>query len=101
MIEILNLRKIKPDEKYDVIVDRRSILGNPFILTNESKRDEVCDDYDMYFCHKIENDKKFKDELDRIISIYVKYGKLRLFCWCAPKRCHSEIIKRYIECECK
>ena len=40
---------------------------------------------------------KVKDYLDSLIATYKIYGKLRLFCWCAPKRCHGETIKRYLE----
>jgi hypothetical protein len=29
--------------------DRRSALGNPFELSGEESRDEVCDAYDEYF----------------------------------------------------
>ena len=25
-----------------------------------------------------------------------EFGKVRLFCWCAPKRCHGETIKKWL-----
>jgi hypothetical protein len=37
------------------------------------------------------------NELKRLIDIYKKHGRLRLFCWCAPKKCHAETIKELIE----
>jgi hypothetical protein len=66
-------------------------------MANESQRDAVCDKYDVYFKRMQSFDKAFKDELDRLYSILKEFGKLELFCWCAPKRCHAETIKEYLE----
>lgn len=92
MIEICNLRNQKLTQPYDVRVDRQSVLGNPFHMKNESERDKVCDEYEEYFY------KRLKDcaTMQRIINYYKEHGKLRLFCWCAPKRCHAETIRDYI-----
>ena len=98
MIEICNLRKQKPIEPYDVKVDRSSILGNPFVMRSEIERDSVCDKYELHFKSKIKNkSERFLNEILNLINIYKKYNKLRLFCWCSPKRCHAETIKKYIE----
>ena len=35
--------------------------------------------------------------LKTLLDTYKQYGKLNLFCWCAPKRCHAKIIKEVIE----
>ena len=95
MIKIKNLSKEKPKEPWDVKICRtKSILGNPYILYNESERDLVCDMYEKWFD---ENILMLKDELQRLIEIYKTYHQLNLFCWCAPKRCHGETIKKYIE----
>jgi hypothetical protein len=101
MIEICNLRKEKPSQPYDVRVDRQSILGNPFYMKDESSRDTVCNKYQMYFDKQIKDSKTafskvFQVELQRLMSIYRDNGVLRLFCWCSPKRCHAETIKKYI-----
>ena len=96
MIKIKNLRKNQPSKDYDIRVDRSSPLGNPFYMEAESKRDKVCDEYHIWFYenkHKI----VFHQELFRIGEIYKKFGKLNLFCWCNPKRCHAETIKQYLE----
>lgn len=44
-----------------------------------------------------ENIDKIEEELNRLKNIHNTYGKLNLFCWCSPKRCHSETIKNYLE----
>ena len=96
-IEIMNLHKEQPSKPYDVIVDRTYPLGNPFVLYKECQRDEVCDKYYAYLLFKIaEKDEAVIKELNRIYILYMEYGKLRLFCWCAPKRCHAEFIKSII-----
>ena len=97
MIAVKNLRNERPHEVYQVRVDRSSVLGNPFYMANESERDEVCDKYELYFAEKLKTDKAFVNELRRLYKIHQQYGRLELFCWCAPKRCHAETIKRFLE----
>lgn len=92
MIEICNLRKEKPTHPYDIRVDRQSVLGNPFIMRSESERDKVCDEYEEYFYRRLKDCATMR----RVINCYKEYGKLRLFCWCSPKRCHAETIRDYI-----
>lgn len=101
MIVVKNLRNEKPRYLYQVKVDRSSVLGNPFYMASESARDEVCDKYEKYFNEQIKTNARFKLELDRLCTTYKVFGKLELYCWCAPKRCHAETIKRYIESEVK
>jgi hypothetical protein len=95
-ITIKNLRNEQPRREYDIRVDRRTIFGNPFKMWSEEDRDYVCDEHKKYFKNKVEKDKEFKQALDELVYLYERYGTLNLFCWCAPKRCHSETIKEYI-----
>jgi hypothetical protein len=96
MINICNLRNEKIVNDYDIRIDRVSVLGNPYYMRSESERDIVCDRYNKWFDLNKDKD-KVKEELDRLIDIYNKYGRIRLFCWCAPKRCHGETIVKYIK----
>jgi hypothetical protein len=99
IIEIMNLRRDKPSGPFDVRVDRSSPLGNPFLMKTEAQRDPVCDQYNEWFRKMVigkQNPAAVK-EMDYLISILKEHGRLRLFCWCAPKRCHAEIIKRWLE----
>ncbi len=99
MIEIMNLRNTKPNKPYDFRVDRKSILGNPFVLNRINKRDYVCDKYQKYFdiYIQIKPNSTFVSTLQELLSTYQQYNKLRLFCWCAPLRCHGETIKKWLE----
>lgn len=96
MIEIINMKDTKPSQKYDFIVDRRTPVGNPFIMNSQgTNRDKVCDMYTDWF--NIEkHTTNINDYLMKIIEAYNQYNKIRLFCWCAPKRCHAETIRDYL-----
>ena len=94
-IAIKNLRKEKPKNPWDVKVDRSSILGNPFSMTSEKDRDLVCNKYEVWF-YNVNKERQIQSELNRLEEILSKYGKLNLFCWCSPKRCHAETIKEYL-----
>jgi ribA/ribD-fused uncharacterized protein len=96
-IKIKNLRNERPSQPWQVRVDRASILGNPFIMHNESERAKVCKEYKQYFRQSLIKNQSFIDEVTRLMSIYNCYGKLELFCWCAPKQCHAETVKGCIE----
>lgn len=98
MIEICNLRTTKPMYEFDVRVDRSNkILGNKFVMRNESERELVCKQYEIWLCERVgRQDVEVINELKRLCEIYKKHGRLRLFCWCAPKQCHAETIKELI-----
>jgi hypothetical protein len=97
MIEIKNLRFEKLQNPWDVRVDRANkILGNPFYMVYESQRDIVCDKYTDWFKTEAQNSIIVKNELNRLKELYNKYGVIRIFCWCSPKRCHAETIRDYL-----
>lgn len=100
VIEICNIKTTCLEYPYDFYIDRRSPLGNPFHMQNESQRDFVCDRYEQYFNDMIKcKSHEFIGTLDLMMRQYKIHNKLRLFCWCAPKRCHGETIKNFIENE--
>lgn len=97
MIKIENLRNRKPDKVYDIRVDRSSILGNPFPMKSEKYRSQVIEKYSQYLINTFRtHNTKIINEIIRLRYIYETYGKLNLFCWCAPKDCHARIIIPYI-----
>jgi len=97
MIEVMNLRKVKPKHRYDVIVDRRSPLGNPFTLVDETKRRDVCRRYEIWLMREVRHsNQEVIDALSKLAKLHHSFGKLRLFCWCAPKECHANVIKNFI-----
>ena len=91
-IRIINLRKEKPRQPWDVRVDRGTVWGNPYYMNGEGQRNEVCDLYEEYFSKRRRDDEAFERQIAELCALYLKHGRLNLFCWCAPKRCHAETI---------
>lgn len=99
-ITIHDMHIDKPYRLYDVKCDRSSLLGSPFHLNgDETKRNTVCDMYDDWFHKEVLsfNNWAAYEELMRIRDIYRTHLQLRIFCWCAPKRCHCLTIKTWLE----
>lgn len=98
-IEIMNLNNCKPEFEYDVKVNGLSVLGspfhNPFHMDNEKDRDKICDEYEEWFKEEGYGSEGTL-ELLKLQALCGYHGKLRLFCWCAPKRCHAQTIKNYL-----
>lgn len=96
-VEIINLKKEKPKYPYDFCIDRRTPVGNPYPLKSESKREQVLNDYEDYFNKMIYyEDINFIGYLNQMLDLYKAYNKVRLFCWCYPKKCHGETIKKWL-----
>ena len=93
MIKIVNKRWFKGNGIY---IGRPSPLGNPFVLGRDGNRDEVIEKYNIYLRKKLKEDEKVRTEFDRIKELSKK-GDVFLVCWCAPKRCHGDVIKGIIE----
>ena len=83
MIKVINLYK----EKYDVYIGRargpRGKWGNPFY---EGTRDENIAKYEHYLL----DSPKLMADLPELFN-------KRLGCFCKPKACHGDILKRYAE----
>jgi hypothetical protein len=68
-------------------------------MDGESERDKACDQYEQYFAQNLNPDYAppgFLEYLDQICQAAEK-GDITLGCWCAPKRCHCDTIKDYVE----
>ena len=99
-VRIINLRyyTFEKDE-YMVKLDRSNkVLGNKFIMQNESERNKVCDDYELWFYEQIaRQNPEVRDELRKLFLIAKNNENIAFGCWCYPKRCHTETIKKYLE----
>lgn len=85
---------------------RGTILGNPFTHNGKRKslaklsyptRDEAIDAYKDYFNVMYKEDAEFKRAVDIIYEIYKRGEDVYLQCWCAPLRCHGEIIRDFLQ----
>lgn len=76
-------------EPYDVYIGRGSLWGNPFVIGRDGTREDVIDKYTKYLWRELKNGRITKEML---ISLD---GKV-LGCYCKPKSCHGDIIKKAV-----
>ena len=105
MIHIVNKYKHKKTTN-DIYIGRGSCLGNPFthLDTNDTKaqfkcesREEAITSYENYLKDKISSkDIEICRELNNIFLLAQK-NDVNLVCFCKPKSCHGDIIKKIIE----
>ncbi len=99
-INVVNKYHVKTGE----YIGRGSPLGNPFSHIQGTKaafvvdsRDEAVDRYEEWLSERMKaQDQEILKELYRLKEIALS-GPLNLVCFCAPKRCHGDVIKRVIE----
>lgn len=84
--------------KADVYCGRGSSLGNPFKMDSEADRDFVCEQFQDYFYKKvvIERNQSMLRQLSQIKNIMDAKGSVKIGCFCAPRRCHCQTIKKYL-----
>jgi hypothetical protein len=76
--------------------DRKTPLGNPFYMSNESQRIEVCNKFEAYLPEAYATDHVIRSEVTNI-AMHVESGhNVLLQCWCAPKKCHCDSIKSFV-----
>jgi hypothetical protein len=85
--EVVNLYK----EPYDVYIGRKGkgqdgYFGNPHI---HGSRDDNIKMFEKYFYDRLKRDPKFRKRVHEL------RGK-RLGCFCKPKRCHGDVIAKYL-----
>ena len=107
MISVANIKTQKPDdfprEAVHVYIGRQmpnrlgSPLGNPFRPKSNSDDDLVAclDQYRRWLGKQSVYSDACK-ELLRLVAL-AKDGPLVLWCWCAPKTCHGDVVKAIIE----
>ena len=76
--------------------DRKTVLGNPFFMHNESQRDMVCDKYKTWLENRDAEYGAVHDMLNDIIMKVELGNNVLLQCHCYPKRCHTESIREHV-----
>lgn len=82
MLIVLNARKVGHYLDGAYYIGRPNKFGNPFIVGPDGDRDAVIDKYEAYLLANPALIAAAKREL----------RGLDLICWCAPKRCHGDIL---------
>jgi uncharacterized FlgJ-related protein len=91
MTTVVNIRK----DPYDVYIGRGSIYGNEYSHLPKSiakfktaSLKESLEKYEADFNEKIK-DEEFRKQI-------LKLKDKRLGCFCAPKKCHGDVIAKYL-----
>ena len=80
-----------------IYVGRPSPLGNPFPLHNETDRAAVIRHYEDWLAEQLLDPcSAASSEMSRLATLARKQDICPV-CFCAPKACHADIIKRTIE----
>jgi hypothetical protein len=97
-IRVVNKKTFRGKGYY---IGRPSALGNPFTMKNESERDSVIAKYKEWFYQQLKNNENVKLEIRYLCELHSRGEDINLICWCAPKACHGDVIKKYIERDAK
>lgn len=82
--------------KRSFYIGRGSPLGNPYVIGPLHTRDEAIDRYKIYLEERCAaKDPKILAELNNIYT-HALEEPIALVCFCAPKRCHGEIIRQVL-----
>lgn len=77
--------------------NERGWLGNPFSLEDFNSREIVIKKYANIFLEKYTDDEEFKSAVDELIQrVQESEETIKLGCWCAPKACHGDFLKKFI-----
>jgi hypothetical protein len=101
LITVVNKHHLKDHGPADFYVGRGSPLGNPYKITSPepAHRTNVINLYRERLRSLIQqNDGPIIDELNLIANKILAGIPVRLLCFCKPKPCHGDVIKRII-CE--
>lgn len=82
----------KRRDAFDVYIGRGSPFGNPYQIGPDGDRDEVIRKFAYDFHTHLVKDPAFQAKLAGL------RGK-RLGCFCAPARCHGDVIAAYLNGE--
>ncbi len=76
-----------------VYVGRPTPLGNPFRLESEEQREEVVARYATWLEEELrQGNQQVVRALGELYRKLRREGTLTLLCFCAPKKCHAEVI---------
>ena len=81
MLRVVNIRDEEAADN-GVYIGRPSRFGNPFVIGKDGTRDEVVDRYRAWLC----------DQPDLVATVKRELRGKNLNCWCAPRRCHGDVL---------
>ncbi len=97
-VEKLRIRVARKGQGFQgFYVGRPTPLGNPFRLLREEDRDRVVNQYATWLEHQVrQRNPEVSRALEELYRTLKLRGNITLLCFCAPKRCHGEIIAEHL-----
>jgi hypothetical protein len=81
-----------------VYVGRPTPLGNPFRLEREDQREEVVARYATWLKEELHRgNREVARALEELYRSLKRRGDITLLCFCAPRRCHAEVIAEHLK----
>ena len=99
MIRVVNKRYkyVAADNEILIYVGRPSVLGNPFPMRGEEDRDHVVAQYRQWLDAQRRANSAAWREVKRLAALSAEGKALALQCYCAPRKCHADVVKSAIE----
>jgi len=105
MIRVVNKKTHKPTPD-DFYIGRGSVMGNPY-HHKESKHPqalykvetvgEAIGGYEKYFLYEYFNNIEIYKVIKELIDRELDDQDVNLVCYCAPDKCHGDVIKKFVE----
>lgn len=101
MPKVLNIKSIKEPYLEAMLIDCRTLWGNPYIIGINGDRNHVCDMYLEWLNRWIEHKEEVNIQVGAqtfnnkwVVKNIHKLKGRDVVCWCAPERCHGEVLIR-------
>src|SRR5215471_16314192 len=91
MITVVN----KHHDSSGVYVGRPTVLGNLYTLKEYNRTDAIAR-YRLWLRQQWQRHSEVHAALLQLARQYHEQGALTLVCWCAPQRCHAEVIREAV-----
>jgi Domain of unknown function (DUF4326)/YspA, cpYpsA-related SLOG family len=78
-----------------VYVGRPTLLGNPYRVQHDA-REQAVQRYRAWLRRQWQVGGEVKEALLELARAYTERDELTLICWCAPRRCHAEVIREAV-----
>jgi Domain of unknown function (DUF4326) len=81
--QVLNKKQLKGSVPNSTYIGRSSMWGNPFVIGKGGTRADVVEKYECW----LRRQPRLMTQLNRLRGRH-------LVCWCAPLRCHGDVLLR-------
>jgi hypothetical protein len=100
MVQVIHIAEVSRWRKegyHVVVVARPSRLGNPFRIGRDGSREVVIEKYHQWLRQQYAKRNRVYKDLLCLAARVLSGEPVALACYCAPKRCHADIIKLAVE----